>query len=81
MSFKDFIFRKTIERNISGMSDDQKEAIIKLFEQHPEFIKAITKEIENETKSGRSSADAIKYVMEKNQNQLVKIFKEGGFIK
>jgi HPt (histidine-containing phosphotransfer) domain-containing protein len=81
MALKDFIFRKSIERKISGMSDEQKEAIVKLFQQHPEFIESITKEIEAETKSGRNYADAIKYVMEKNQRQLMQIFKDGGLIK
>lgn len=78
---KDFLFKKAIERPIAGMGDEKKELILNLFKQHPEFMENVAKEIEAETKSGRDAADALNYVMKKNQRTIIQIFKEGGLIK
>ncbi len=81
MTLKDFLFKKTIERKISGMTDEQKKAVLGLFEKNPEFLDTIVKNVQKEVESGRKTDEAVKYVMEKNQKQLMEIFKEGGLIK
>jgi predicted transcriptional regulator len=78
---KKFLFQKAAQKIIANMSNEQKEEVVKILQSHPDFLESIRKEIEEEVKSGRDFLEATRYVVEKNQDRLMEIFKEGGFVK
>ncbi len=61
---------KMMERQMKNLPADQREMMMKLIEDNPEFFENIAKEIEQEVKAGKSQMAAGMSVMRKHQAKL-----------
>ncbi len=78
---RDFLFKKMIEKKIQGLSEEQKSEILNILQSNPDFFTQIADEIKEEVKNGLSEQDAAAKVAQRNQNQIMDVFKKGGFVK
>ncbi len=79
--FRDFLFKKMIEKKVEGLNDEQKSEIVEILKNNPDFFKQIAEEIQEEVKNGLSEQEAAVKVAKRNQNQIMDVFKKGGFVK
>ncbi|MBX2866823.1 hypothetical protein KTR10_02635 [Candidatus Kaiserbacteria bacterium] len=70
---KSFATRKLLEKQMKDAPKEQQEMVMKMFEQDPELLETISKEIEAETKKGLSQMQASMKVMPKYQARLQKL--------
>ena len=70
---KDFATRKLLEKQLKDAPKEQQEMVMKMFQEDPELLEAISKEIEAETKKGLSQMQAAMKVMPKYQGRLQKL--------
>jgi hypothetical protein len=76
-----FLFKKAIKKRVDELTDSQKENILEILKEHPDFLEELLGEIETKTSRGDDIQKAIKESVEKNQKQLIEIFKEERLIK
>ena len=76
MGFKDFITKKMLERQLKGLPESQKQAIIKIVENNPELFKKISEEIEQKKKDGQDEMMASVSVMKKYQSEIQEVMKK-----
>lgn len=70
MGVKDFFTKKLLERQMKNMPEDQKEMMVALIQDHPEFFEKIANEIKKKKAEGKGDAAATMEVMRKHQAQL-----------
>lgn len=73
MGIKDYFLRQALEYKLKNVPQQQKEVLISLMENNPEFFKKIGDEIQKRVKSGQSELSASMAVMRENQSELQKI--------
>ena len=62
--------KKMLKSQMKGVSEEQQEQIIGMFEKDPELFKKIAEEIQVEMKNGKDQMTASMAVMRKYQDQL-----------
>tara|TARA_Y100001958_G_C21126831_1_gene469324 strand:+ start:187 stop:408 length:222 start_codon:yes stop_codon:yes gene_type:complete len=67
---KKFLMKKMLKSQMKGVSEEQQEQIIGMFEKDPELFKKIAEEIQVEMKNGKDQMTASMAVMRKYQDQL-----------
>jgi len=70
---KSFATRKLLEKQMKDAPQEQQEMVMKMFQEDPELLETISKEIEAETKKGLSQMQAAMKVMPKYQGRLQKL--------
>jgi len=70
---KQIAMKKMLDKQLAGLSDDQKKLVMKMIEENPDFFEKIAKEIEAEVKAGKNQMAASMSVMKKYQGDLQKI--------
>ena len=73
MGVKDFFMRKMLEKQMKDLPADQREQMIAVISENPEFFQKIAKEIKQKQKEGRDQMAATMEVMRKHQGELQKI--------
>ena len=68
-----FLTKKVMEAKLKDLPQEQKELIITLMEEHPDFLKKIQKEIKEKKKQGIDEQTASMQVMFKYQKDFQKI--------
>jgi len=61
---------KMLEKQMGNLPPEQKEALMKMVEENPDFFENIAKEIEEEIKKGKSQMSAGMMVMRKHQAKM-----------
>lgn len=69
-----FAIKKMMQSQLKGVPDDQKEMILRMVEEHPDFFEKIGKEIEQKKKEGKDEQSAAFEVMRKHQGEMQKLF-------
>lgn len=64
---------KLLERQLKSLPPAQREVIMKLVSENPDFFEKMAKEIEAEKKAGKSEMAASMEVMRKHQGELQKL--------
>ncbi len=70
---KDFLLKKIIENQLKDLPQEQKEKVLKAFENNPEFFGRIAEEIQKEISSGKDQFSAAMAVVEKNKEKIKEI--------
>ena len=73
MGVKDFFMKKMLEKQMKDLPADQREQMIAVISENPEFFQKIAKEIKQMQKEGRDQMAATMEVMRKHQGELQKI--------
>ena len=73
MGVKDFFMKKMLEKQMKDLPKDQREQMIAVISENPEFFQKIAKEIKQMQKEGRDQMAATMEVMRKHQGELQKI--------
>ncbi len=79
--FKEFFFKKLIEKQLGSLSEDQKTRALAALESNPDFFAQLVDEIKTETDNGVNQMEAVRLVAMRHQEQLVRMLKEGGIVK
>ena len=78
MGVKDFFMKKMLERQMKDLPPEQRDVMIKVISENPDFFKKIGDEIQNKIKNeGRDQMAATMEVMRKHQSELQKIMGAG----
>ena len=64
---------KLLERQLKSLPPAQREAIMKIVSENPDFFESMAKEIEAEKKAGKSEMAASMEVMRKHQGEIQKL--------
>jgi len=67
---KKAVTKKMLDSQMKNLPPEQREAMMKMIEENPEFFENIAKEIEAEIKSGKSQMVAAMSVMRKHQTKM-----------
>lgn len=70
---KKMLMKKMMERQLKDMPAAQREQIMTVVSEHPDFFQNIAKEIETEKKKGKTEMVASMEVMRKHQGELQKL--------
>ena len=74
MGVKDFFMKKMLERQMKDLPPEQRDMMIKVISENPDFFQKIGDEIQNKIKNeGRDQMAATMEVMRKHQAELQKI--------
>ena len=74
MGVKDFFMKKMLERQMKDLPPEQRDMMIKVISENPDFFQKIGDEIQNKIKNeGRDQMAATMEVMRKHQSELQKI--------
>ena len=73
MGVKDFFMKKMLEKQMKDLPADQRDQMIAVISENPEFFQNIAKEIKQKQKEGRDQMAATLEVMRKHQGELQKI--------
>ncbi len=73
MGVKDFFMKKMLEKQMKDLPADQRDQMIAVISENPEFFQNIAKEIKQKQKEGRDQMAATMEVMRKHQGELQKI--------
>lgn len=74
--FKDFIVRKMMETQLKHVPQEQREMLIKMFSENPDFFQQLATEIQEEVKGGKDQMAAAMEVMRRHQSELEEIGKK-----
>ena len=69
--FKDFLMKKMLKKQ--GVSEDQADQMIQMFNKDPELFKKIAEETQAKIKEGKDQMQAASEVMQKYQDELKKL--------
>jgi hypothetical protein len=67
---------KMMEKQMKNLPEEQKAALMGMFEKNPEFFENIAKEIEAEVKNGKNQMAAAMGVMRKHQAKMQQMMME-----
>ena len=70
---KKLLMRKMMERQLKNLPPAQREQMMQLVTENPEFFQNLSKEIEAEKKKGKPEMAAAMEVMRKHQGELQKL--------
>lgn len=70
---KKFLMKKMLERQLKNLPPAQRELMMQVVTENPEFFQNIAKEIEAEKKKGKPETAATMEVMRKHQGELQKL--------
>ena len=73
MGVKDFLMKKMLEKQLKDLPADQRDKMIAVISENPEFFQKIAEEIKAEQKNGKDQMAATMTVMRKHQGELQKI--------
>ncbi len=73
--FKNFLLRKTLEAKMKDVPEAERQALLSLMEQNPDFFKKIGEEVQKRVKAGQSEMAATMVVMREHQAELRKLMK------
>lgn len=73
MGVKDFFMKKMLEKQMKDLPAEQRDQMIAVISENPEFFQNIAKEIKQKQKEGRDQMAATMEVMRKHQGELQKI--------
>ena len=73
MGVKDFFMKKMLEKQLKDLPADQREKMIAVISENPEFFQKIAEEIKTAQKEGKDQMAATMEVMRKHQGELQKI--------
>ena len=73
MGVKDFFMKKMLEKQMKDLPAEQRNQMIAVISENPEFFQNIAKEIKQKQKEGRDQMAATMEVMRKHQGELQKI--------
>ncbi len=68
--------RKVLESKLAGMPKEQREQLIEVVTQNPDFFAKIAEEIKQKTKNGVSESAAAMEVMIKHKHELQKLMQK-----
>jgi len=73
MGIKDYFSKKFIEHKTKDLPPQQKEMVMKLYENNPDLMKKISEEVQHKIKKeGKSEMSASMEVMRKHQSEIQK---------
>ena len=73
--FKSFFLKQALKAKMKGVPEAERDKILALMEQNPDFFKKIGEEIKKRTKAGQSEMAATMVVMREHQAELQKLMK------
>lgn len=74
MGVKDFFMKKMLEKQMKDLPAEQRDVMIKVITENPDFFQKIGDEIQNKIKNeGKDQMAATMEVMRKHQSELQKI--------
>jgi len=73
MGVKDFFMKKMLEKQLKDVPAEQRDQMIAVISENPEFFQKIAEEIKQKQKEGRDQMAATMEVMRKHQGELQKI--------
>jgi chromatin remodeling complex protein RSC6 len=73
MGVKDFFMKKMLEKQLKDLPADQRDKMIGVISENPEFFQKIAEEIKQAQKGGKDQMAATMEVMRKHQGELQKI--------
>ncbi|MCK5095842.1 MAG: hypothetical protein KAR24_00650 [Candidatus Pacebacteria bacterium] len=73
MGVKDFFMKKMLEKQLKDLPADQRDQMIAVISENPEFFQKIAAEIKQKQKEGKDQTAATMEVMRKHQGELQKI--------
>jgi chromatin remodeling complex protein RSC6 len=73
MGVKDFFMKKMLEKQLKDLPAEQRDKMIAVISENPEFFQKIAEEIKAEQKNGKDQMAATMVVMRKHQGELQKI--------
>ena len=76
MGIKDFLIKKQLEKQLKNLPENQKQVIMKMVDENPDFFKKINNEINENVKNGQDKMLASVSVMKKYQSQIQKMMNQ-----
>ena len=76
MGIKDFLIKKQLEKQLKNLPENQKQVIMKMVDENPDFFKKINNEINENVKNGQDKMLASVSVMKKYQAQIQKMMNQ-----
>ena len=73
MGIKDFFLGQALKYKLKDVPADQREKLMALMEEHPDFFKKIGEEVQKRVKGGASEMAATMAVMREHQSEFQKI--------
>lgn len=73
--FKNFFLKQALKVKMKGVPEAERDKILALMEQNPDFFKKIGEEIKKKTKAGQSEMAATMIVMREHQAELQRLMK------
>jgi hypothetical protein len=70
---KEFLMKQAINSQLKNVPEEQKQMILKLVENNPDFFISLAKEIEEGVKAGRDQMAVAMEVMKKHSEEIKKI--------
>lgn len=70
---KEFFIRRMIEGQLKQLPSDQREKIVNMFLENPEFFETLAKELRDEMNSGKDQASALQEIMLRHRDELEKV--------
>jgi len=67
---KNFLLKKVLETKLKDVPQAQKEKILKLFEENPELLQKIAKEMQEKVKGGKDQMAVAQELMQKYGDEL-----------
>ena len=76
MGIKDFFLKQALKYKLKDVPEGQRDKIMGVMEEHPDFFKKIGEEVQKRVKHGQSEMAATMVVMREHQAELQKIMKQ-----
>jgi len=73
--FKNFFLKQALKAKMKGVPEAERERMLALMEQNPEFFKKVGEEVKKRVKAGQSEMAATMVVMREHQAELQKLKK------
>lgn len=74
--FGNLIVKNLIASKLKDVPPEQKEKIMKAFEENPQLFETIASEMALEVKNGKSELDAVAFIIEKHSDELRNVFQK-----
>ncbi len=73
---KEFFVRRMLESQLKQVPQDQREKIIKIFSENPDFFETLAHELQEEMKRGKNQGDAMQELMLRHRDELGRIMQQ-----
>jgi len=70
---KEFFIRRMLESQLKQMPQDQREKIVRMFSENPDFFETLGYELQEEIKQGKSQSEAIQELLLRHRDELQRI--------